>query len=50
MAVRFRDRGMLLLLGQPFKIKLGKDTRTDRFPCLLPERYKTLPEVVCSCN
>lgn len=49
MSTKFRARGLLLLNGQPFQIKLGKDTRTDRFPCLLPKRYKPLPETVCGC-
>ena len=49
MSARYRSRGMTLLLGQPFEIKLGENTSTDRFPCLLPVRF-TLPELVGCCH
>lgn len=49
MAARYRSRGMTLLLAQPFEIKLGENTSTDRFPCLLPSRF-TLPELVSCCD
>ena len=49
MATRYRSRGMTLLLGQPFEIKLGANTSTDRFPCLLPRRF-SMPELISCCD